>query len=132
MTDLGQESFVRVRVLQSVFEGQQAEALLREAGIECMVVSFHDTAMNGIYQESKGWGEIRVTEGQKDQAERVLAEGLKDLDGMSDDEVTAQALKETLHDDGPAEPAPAFRWIWWGMLTLLVFLAVLWALKKFG
>jgi hypothetical protein len=132
MKDLGQQDFVRVKVLQSVFEGQQAEALLKEAGIDCMVVSYHDTAMDGIYQEGKGWGEIRVPESRKAQAEEALAEGLKDLGGISEDEVAVQALKETLHDDGPVEESSSLRWLWWVSVALLGFLVALWAMKRFG
>ena len=131
MDDLEQQDYVRVRVVQNLFEAQQAEALLKEAKIDCMVVSFHDTALNGIYQPTRGWGEIKVGESRKQEAESLLAQGLKDLGGMSDDEVEAQALKETLHDDGPAEEGSASQRMWWVIGVMLALLVVLWTLKKF-
>jgi len=46
---------VRLRVVQSLFEAERVQALLEQAGIECLVVSYHDTAMDGLYQASQGW-----------------------------------------------------------------------------
>jgi hypothetical protein len=62
----------------------------------------------------------------------VLAEGMKDMDGISEDEVAAQALKETLHDDGPGDEGASSRRLWWVVLVILAVLIVLWALKKFS
>ncbi|MFH2005713.1 MAG: DUF2007 domain-containing protein [bacterium] len=41
-------------------EAEMLESLLKEHGIEALVLSHHDTAFDGIYQAAKGWGRIRV------------------------------------------------------------------------
>jgi hypothetical protein len=57
----------------------EAEALvlkvvLQEHGIEATIISFHDTAYDGLYQSQYGWGVIRVKESDYLQAQRVISE----------------------------------------------------------
>jgi len=92
--------FARLCIMESVFQAQHAESMLREAGIEPMVVSFHDTAMDGLYQAHKGWGEIRVREPDLERAQALLERRLTNLH-VPDEELEREAM-----DASPAEPAP--------------------------
>jgi len=59
------ENSAEARVLQS---------LLRENGIRSQVVSFHDTAYDGLFQAQYGWGVIRVAEADFAEARRIVHE----------------------------------------------------------
>jgi hypothetical protein len=86
--------FGRARTLQSVFEGQRAESILGEAGIPCQVVSYRDTALDGLFQFTRGWGEVRVPEAEVGRAEQLLAEQLPPGAAVPEDELADEALKE--------------------------------------
>ncbi len=96
------DDFTRIRVPQSLFEAQRIEAILDEASIESWLVPYHDTAMDGLYQMQKGWGEIRVPESQKEEARKILAERMPMTVGITEDELAKQAL-DTPGDHAPAE-----------------------------
>lgn len=55
-------------------EAQALRALLGQHGIDAVVVSFHDTAYDGIYQAQYGWGVIRVAESDFEQARKIIQE----------------------------------------------------------
>ncbi|MDD3620100.1 MAG: DUF2007 domain-containing protein [Desulfobulbaceae bacterium] len=55
-------------------EAQALHALLRQHGIDAVVVSFHDTAYDGIFQVRYGWGVIRVAEADFAEARRIVRE----------------------------------------------------------
>ncbi len=72
------------KVLDEI-EAIRIRDFLEGAGIECQVVSFHDTALDGISQVwSEGyWGELRVFEDDLEKAGQVLADldtGQKDAE----------------------------------------------------
>jgi len=123
MGDVTNERFVRVRVLASLFEGQQAQGLLKDAGIECMLVSFRDTALDGLYQATKGYGEIRVPEGKRTQAEAILAE-LPATVEVSEEQVTSEALQSPLPAVEPERPAGAL-WPWLLSVAAVVLVGLL-------
>ena len=84
---------VRLRVVQSLFEAERVQALLEQAGIECLVVSYHDTAMDGLYQASQGWGEVRVPGARQEEAAVILEESLAQATNVEDAELERQATE---------------------------------------
>ncbi len=57
--------------------GSEAEVLkkiLEEQGIAATVVSFHDTAYDGLFQVQRGWGVLRVAEEDYGRALQIIAE----------------------------------------------------------
>jgi len=56
----GEVAYIKIAVLESPFEAQVVEGILREEEIPFLVRSYHDTAYDGIFQMQKGWGEIRA------------------------------------------------------------------------
>jgi hypothetical protein len=55
-------------------EANAIKALLEEHGIESRIVSFHDTAFDGIFQAHKGWGRIRIYEKDVEKAKGLIEE----------------------------------------------------------
>jgi len=86
------ESLVSVRALQSLFEAQRAEAILAEAGITTQVISHRDTAYDGLFQFTQGWGTLRVAEADRDRAAALLEQSLPLA--VPEEELVAEALAE--------------------------------------
>jgi hypothetical protein len=128
MVEKHEEPFVRLQVVQSLFEGQRLQALLQAAEIPTMLNSYGDTAMDGLYQAQKGWGEIRVPESKKAEAQELLEENVPATTGMPDEEVEKQAL--TAEDSSGTTTPASFKWILWVLLFVLGMLVAyfLWEL----
>ena len=131
MSELEKARFVRARALQSLFEGQQAEALLQEAGIPCMLVSYRDTALDGLYQPQKGWGEIRVPEEQRAEAEQVLAEQMPGAASLPEEQLADQALQAPVPKE-ERPPRSAFRWLAWSVLAVVALCLGYYLLTRFS
>lgn len=59
--------FIRVAILENPFEAQLLEQVLVDENIPHMILSYHDTAYDGLFQFQKGWGEVRGPEARKDE-----------------------------------------------------------------
>ena len=55
-------------------EAQALMSLLREHGIQAQLISFHDTAYDGLFQQQYGWGVIRVADSDFAEAGRIVRE----------------------------------------------------------
>ena len=64
-------------------EAQALQSLLEQHGIQSQVISFHDTAYDGLFQKQYGWGVIRVAENDLARAEEII----QDWQSSSPDEV---------------------------------------------
>lgn len=58
-------------------EAQALQSLLAEHGIPASIVSFYDTAYDGLFQAQYGWGVIRVAELDFIEAQRIVREWKK-------------------------------------------------------
>lgn len=58
-------------------EADALESLLRENNINVEVVSFHDTAYDGLFQAQYGWGVLRVPAADFDRAQKIIREWKK-------------------------------------------------------
>ena len=121
MTEKHEEKFVRLKVVQSLFEGQRIQALLQAASIPVMLNSYGDTALDGLYQAQKGWGEIRVPESRKDEAETIIEEHAPQTTGLPEAEIEKQALSEETTAPKITTPA-SFKWILWVILSVITLL----------
>ena len=121
MTEVHEEKFVRLRVVQSLFEGQRMQALLQAANIPIMLNSYGDTALDGLYQTQKGWGEIRVPESRKAEAEKIIEEHAPQTTGMPETDLEKQALSEETTAPKITTPA-SFKWILWVILSVITLL----------
>ena len=55
-------------------EAQAYASFLEDQGIECVVVSFRDTAYAGALAHTRPWGEVRVSPEDHDRAAKLIAE----------------------------------------------------------
>jgi hypothetical protein len=55
-------------------EASVIQSILQENGIYAEIKSFHDTAYDGLFQSQYGWGVIRVSEADFEEAKRIIQE----------------------------------------------------------
>jgi hypothetical protein len=55
-------------------EANVIKSILEENGIISEIQSFHDTAYDGLFQSQYGWGVIRVSEEDFEEAQRIIQE----------------------------------------------------------
>ena len=53
-------------------EARALQSLLQQHGIESQVISYHDTAYDGLFQAQYGWGVIRVAEDDHAEAAKIV------------------------------------------------------------
>jgi hypothetical protein len=68
------ENYVKAAILENEFEAQLLDSILTERDIPHSVISYHDTAYNGLYQTQLGWGYVTAPETYKDEIEETLAD----------------------------------------------------------
>ncbi|MEZ4526696.1 MAG: hypothetical protein R2941_12315 [Desulfobacterales bacterium] len=66
------QEYIRTAILEDPFEAQIVSGMLHEENIPHLVVSYHDTAYDGLFQAQKGWGEIRAPRDCGDQIIEIL------------------------------------------------------------
>ena len=59
---------------ENAAEAQALQSLLHQHDIPAEIVSFHDTAYDGLFQTQYGWGMIRVAEEDYPQARKIIEE----------------------------------------------------------
>jgi hypothetical protein len=52
------EDLIKVMVLDNDIEATLLDSILNERDIIHMMVSYHDTAYDGLYQTQRGWGHV--------------------------------------------------------------------------
>ena len=55
-------NFKKIVVLENDIEAGLLDSVLNERGIPHIMKSYHDTALNGIFQAHRGWGHVESTE----------------------------------------------------------------------
>ena len=63
-----------VVMLENAIEAQRISAILDEENIPHQIVSFHDTAYDGLFQAQKGWGHIATTPEFADRVAEIYGE----------------------------------------------------------
>jgi len=69
---MNEQEYVKIAILESIVEAQIVGSILKEEDIPHLILSYHDTAYDGLYQFQKGWGEIRGLLSQKEEILRIL------------------------------------------------------------
>ena len=64
---------VKVFTLKNRFEADLIKGELEREGIPVLIREFTDTAYDGIYIPQKGWGEVRVSEKEREKAKEIIA-----------------------------------------------------------
>lgn len=61
-------------MLDNAIEAQRISAILEEENIPHQIVSFHDTAYDGLFQSQKGWGHISTPPEYVERVEEIYRE----------------------------------------------------------
>ena len=54
------DKYVKVTILENEIEARLLDSVLDERNIPHMIISYHDTAYDGLYQTQKGWGYVKA------------------------------------------------------------------------
>jgi len=71
-------NFVKVSVLDNEIEAQLLDSILDEREIPHLMVSYHDTAYDGLFQTQKGWGHVSSPSSFKQEILDILGEVRRD------------------------------------------------------
>ena len=52
------EEYKKVATLENEIEARLLDSILDERNIPHLIMSYHDTAYDGLYQTQKGWGYV--------------------------------------------------------------------------
>jgi hypothetical protein len=66
--------YVKVTVLDNEIEAQLLDSVLEERDIPHLMVSYHDTAYDGLFQTQKGWGHVSSPSSFKQEILEILQE----------------------------------------------------------
>lgn len=58
---------VKILVLNNEIEARLLDALLDEKGIPHLIRSYHDSALDGLWQVKSGWGHLQAPEEYKEE-----------------------------------------------------------------
>jgi len=72
------EDYVKVAVLDNEIEAQLLDSILQERDVPHLMVSYHDTAYDGLFQTQKGWGHVSSPAAFKQEILELLEEVRKD------------------------------------------------------
>lgn len=63
----------KIAVLNSMVEARALESLLAEQGVPHVMKSYHDSAYDGLFQGSMGWGHLEAPEEHEEEILNLLA-----------------------------------------------------------
>jgi shikimate 5-dehydrogenase len=72
------DDYVKVIVLDNEIEAQLLDSILSERDIPHLMVSYHDTAYDGLFQTQKGWGHVSAPTPFKQEILEILDEVRRD------------------------------------------------------
>ncbi len=72
------DDYVKVSVLDNEIEAQLLDSILEERDIPHLMVSYHDTAYDGLFQTQKGWGHVSAPTPFKEEILEILNAVRKD------------------------------------------------------
>jgi hypothetical protein len=67
------EGFKRIVVLQNEHEAKLMDDVLSERDIPHRIRSYHDSALDGLFQITKGWGHVEAPEEYRDEIKGILS-----------------------------------------------------------
>ena len=68
------DDYVKVSVLDNEIEAQLLDSILDERDIPHLMVSYHDTAYDGLFQTQKGWGHVSAPTRFKQEILEILTD----------------------------------------------------------
>jgi len=68
------DRFVRIATLDDEVQAEALDALLSGQNIPHVMASYHDAALDGLFQGSRGWGHVEAPEAFREQILTILAD----------------------------------------------------------
>lgn len=98
--------------LDNVFQADQVDAILAAEGIPHIIITNQSLAYNGLFQVTRGWGEVEIPEEYRERAIKLLRDFENSLNtdpdaGLSDDNAYMMASEEQEDSRGEAGPVAA-------------------------
>jgi hypothetical protein len=72
------DDYVKVSVLDNEIEAQLLDSILEQRDIPHLMISYHDTAYDGLFQTQKGWGHVSSPSSFKDEILEILGDMRKE------------------------------------------------------
>jgi hypothetical protein len=66
------ENFKKIAVLENEIQAQLLDDVLKQQNIPHMMRSYHDSAYNGLFQHSKGWGHVEAPDKHEDEILEII------------------------------------------------------------
>jgi len=73
------EELKRVVVLENTIQAQLLDSILTERNIPHVMVSYRDSAYDGIYQLRKGWGHVEAPERYREEIAAIYEDLSREL-----------------------------------------------------
>ncbi len=77
------EEYKKVATLENEIEARLLDSVLNERNIPHLIISYYDTAYDGLYQTQKGWGYISAP-GEYEQEIREIISFLRKVPHLDD------------------------------------------------
>ncbi len=61
------ENYIKAAILENENEAQLLDSILTEREIPHLMISYYDTAFDGLYQAQKGWGRVNAPASYKEE-----------------------------------------------------------------
>ena len=68
------DDYVTLDIIEDEIEASLIESILEERDIPHKIISFHDTAFNGLFQAQKGWGKITAPSSYHHEIREILSD----------------------------------------------------------
>jgi hypothetical protein len=68
------DEFRKIAILENMVESQVLDSMLNEQGIPHVMRTYHDSAYDGLFQSSRGWGHVEAPERHRAEIMAILEE----------------------------------------------------------
>lgn len=66
------DSYKKIAVLENEIQAQLLEDVLTQRNIPHRMRSYHDSAYDGLFQQTKGWGHVEAPQTYEDEIQEIL------------------------------------------------------------
>lgn len=75
-----EKRYEKVVIIENEIEARLLDSVLTERNIPHLIISYYDTAYDGLYQTQKGWGYISAPTAYHEQIQDIIYHVRKDSD----------------------------------------------------
>jgi hypothetical protein len=75
-----EEKYLKAVTLENEVEARLLDSVLTERNIPHLMISYYDTAYDGLYQTQKGWGYISAPSAYHEEIQDIICHVRKDSD----------------------------------------------------